>query len=57
MSTKYARYLVPIIFMLADYIAIVAAEKLALWIRNWNVVYTIPAPYLYIWVPLVFLCS
>lgn len=54
MTTKYARYLVPIIFMLADYIAIVAAEKLALWIRNWNVVYTIPAPYLYIWVPLVF---
>lgn len=54
MTTKYARYLVPIIFMLADYIAIVAAEKLALWIRNWNVVYTIPAPYLYLWVPLVF---
>ena len=40
--------------MAADYTAIVAAEKLALWIRNWNVVYRIPSAYIYIWVPLVF---
>lgn len=42
------------LFALTDYIAIVAAEKLALWMRNWNIVYTIPAQYIYIWVPLVF---
>nr|WP_302297379.1 undecaprenyl-phosphate galactose phosphotransferase WbaP [Mitsuokella multacida] len=40
--------------MLADYAAIVGAEKLALWCRNWNVVYTVPAQYTYLWVPLIF---
>ena len=40
--------------MVADYTAIVAAEKLALWIRNWDVVYRIPRAYIYIWVPLIF---
>ncbi|WP_367400842.1 undecaprenyl-phosphate galactose phosphotransferase WbaP [Mitsuokella multacida] len=54
MSKKYPRYLVPVLFMLADYAAIVGAEKLALWCRNWNVVYTVPAQYTYLWVPLIF---
>ena len=54
MKTKYARFLVPLIFMAADYTAIVAAENLALWLRNWNVVYRIPSAYIYIWVPLIF---
>ena len=54
MSKKYPRYLVPVLFILADYAAIVGAEKLALWCRNWNVVYTVPAQYTYLWVPLIF---
>lgn len=40
--------------MAADYTAIVAAENLALWLRNWTVVYRIPSAYIYIWVPFVF---
>ena len=54
MTKKYPRYLAPVIFILADYLAIVGAEKLALWCRNWNVVYNIPAQYIYLWVPLIF---
>ena len=54
MKTKCARFLVPLIFILADYTAIVAAENLALWLRNWTVVYRIPSAYIYIWVPLIF---
>lgn len=54
MTKKYLRYLVPVVFILADYLAIVGAEKLALWCRNWNVVYTVPAQYTYLWVPLIF---
>ncbi|WP_337802241.1 undecaprenyl-phosphate galactose phosphotransferase WbaP [Mitsuokella jalaludinii] len=54
MSRQYQHYLCPLIFVLTDYLAIVTAEKIALWIRNWNVVYTIPGAYIYIWVPLVF---
>lgn len=54
MSKRYPHYLVPVFFMLADYVAIVAAEKLALWCRNWNAVYVIPSQYTYFWVPLIF---
>ena len=54
MNRKYIRYLAPLVFILADYLAIVGAEKLALWCRNWNVVYNIPAQYIYLWVPLIF---
>lgn len=54
LTKHYQHYLCTLIFALTDYIAIVAAEKLALWIRNWNVTYSIPAQYIYIWVPLIF---
>mgnify|MGYP000178739525 CR=1 FL=1 len=54
MTKKYPRYLALLVFLLADYLAIVGAENLALRCRNWTVTYTVPLQYTYFWVPLIF---
>ncbi|MDY2685174.1 MAG: undecaprenyl-phosphate galactose phosphotransferase WbaP [Selenomonadaceae bacterium] len=54
MTKKYPRYLALLVFLLADYLAIVGAENLALWCRNLTVTYTVPLQYTYFWVPLIF---
>lgn len=54
MTQRYRHFLCSLIFVMTDYLAVVTAEKMALWLRNLNVHYTISWNYIYIWVPLVF---
>lgn len=55
MKTQYQRYIPPVLFLATDYLAILLAEKLALWVRNLTVSYQIGSGYIYFWVPVVFL--
>ena len=55
MKAQYQRYIAPVLFLATDYVAILLAEKLALWVRNLTVSYQIGSGYIYFWVPIVFL--
>lgn len=55
MKQQYPRYVAPLLFLVTDYLAILLAEKLALWVRNLTVTYHIGSGYIYFWVPVVFL--
>lgn len=63
MNKRYhASYLLPLIFMLSDYIAVVLAESAAAYIRNaidfWRAsIFVISSDALYIYTPLVFIAS
>ena len=58
---RYQRYFLVMTFLLLDYLAVVAAEHLALGLRNALAVhwqgshYVLRSAYLYFWVPLIFL--
>lgn len=59
---RWQRFLLPVVFIAADYAAIVMAEWAALFLRNlmdfWaKAYYMIDAKYLYLWVPLFFIVS
>ena len=57
---KWQRYLLPVIFVAVDYLAVVLAEGCAVAFRNgvdfWrHSLYEVPDAYEYIWVPLFFI--
>ena len=60
-QARHQRYLYPVLFLILDYLAILLAEKEALWLHHLLEGNLLPAPYriapqyVYLWVPLIFI--